>query len=87
MRVLGIDFTSAPRRGKPITCLDCLLADGILQAGPLAEMTRFEQFEQTLRVPAPGSPALIFRSGSLGNSSRIWAGRELGPVTLLVCRG
>jgi hypothetical protein len=63
MRVLGVDFTSAPRRGKPITCLPCTLADGILQAGPLAEMTTFEHFEQMLRAPGPWIAGIDFPFG------------------------
>jgi hypothetical protein len=30
--VLGIDFTSRPRREKPIRCLSCALDDGVLRA-------------------------------------------------------
>ena len=63
MRVLGVDFTSAPRRGKPITCLDCLLADGILQAGQLVKMTSFEQFEQALRAPGAWIAGIDFPFG------------------------
>lgn len=63
MRILGVDFTSAPRRGKPITCLRCTLAEGILQAGPLAEMTSFEEFEQALRAPGPWIAGVDFPFG------------------------
>jgi hypothetical protein len=51
-----------------------------LQAGPLAEMTRFEQFEQTLRVPGPWIAGIDFPFGQsrkfIENMGwpRTWAG-------------
>ena len=63
MRVFGVDFTSAPTRGKPITCLYCTFAEGILEAGRLAELVRFEEFEQTLRAPGPWIAGIDFPFG------------------------
>jgi hypothetical protein len=53
MIVYGIDFTSRPRRGKPITCLACVLADDRLRADGLSEWCSFEPFEAALRRPGP----------------------------------
>ncbi len=38
MRVHGIDFTSRPTSRKPITCLSCDVADGLLSVGELEEL-------------------------------------------------
>ena len=63
MRVLGVDFTSVPTRGKPITCLNCILSEGILKAGRLVEMARLEEFEQALRAPGPWIAGMDFPFG------------------------
>ena len=44
MIVLGVDFTSHPRRGKPITCLSCILDRGVLRADRLEEWQGFGDF-------------------------------------------
>jgi hypothetical protein len=51
MKVLGIDFTSAPRHSKPITCLNCVFDDGLLHAQKLEEWTSFSGFEAALQFP------------------------------------
>ena len=48
MIVLGIDFTSRPRRGKPITCLSCVLDGNVLRADHLREWQTFDEFEAAL---------------------------------------
>ena len=54
MKVYGIDFTSRPKRGKPITCLECVLEEGdLLQAGRLSEWPCFKEFEAALQKPGP----------------------------------
>lgn len=53
MRVLGIDFTSRPRRAKPITCLQCVLDGGTLRAGELTGWRSFDEFEVALLRPGP----------------------------------
>jgi len=63
MDVSGIDFTSAPGRRKPITCLHCRLEDNVLRAGDLEEWTDFEAFEQALRRPGPWIAGLDFPFG------------------------
>lgn len=40
-----------------------MFAEGMLRAGPLAEMTRFEQFEQALRAPGPWIAGIDFPFG------------------------
>jgi hypothetical protein len=53
MIVYGIDFTSRPRRGKPITCLACVLDGDRLRAEELSEWSDFDAFERALRRPGP----------------------------------
>ena len=54
MKVYGIDFTSRPKRSKPITCLECVLEEGnLLQAGRLSEWPCFKEFEAALLKPGP----------------------------------
>ena len=45
MRIYGIDFTSRPRRGKPITCAACKLRDGRLAVDELLLWSDFAEFE------------------------------------------
>ena len=63
MDVLGIDFTSRPRRRKPITCLRCRLHDDMLHAGQLEEWPDFERFEQALDQPGPWIAGIDFPFG------------------------
>jgi hypothetical protein len=53
MLVLGIDFTSRPRRGKPITCLSCILDGNVLRADCLQEWPNFGDFESALATAGP----------------------------------
>jgi hypothetical protein len=48
MRISGIDFTSAPRKSKAITCADCILAGSILTVEKLDSWTDFKGFESYL---------------------------------------
>jgi hypothetical protein len=63
MRVLGIDFTSAPTRAKPIVCLSAVLTRGVLQPRDLAEWSSFGEFEQALRARGPWVAGLDFPFG------------------------
>lgn len=63
MRVYGIDFTSRPRPGKPITCLECTLTDARLIAGELETWASFEGFEAALRRPGPWIAGIDFPFG------------------------
>lgn len=53
MRVLGIDFTSAPSGRKPITCLQAQLSGNTLAFESLTEWTDFSQFENALVQSGP----------------------------------
>ena len=53
MKIYGIDFTSRPKRRKPITCLACDLEGDRLTAGSLLEWPTFEGFEAALGLPGP----------------------------------
>jgi hypothetical protein len=63
MRVLGIDFTSAPNRSKPLTCLNCTFDGHALRAGALEEWPDFSGFEETLRRPGPWIAGMDFPFG------------------------
>jgi hypothetical protein len=60
MRVFGIDFTSTPRRAKPLTCLNCTFDGHVLQAGALERWPNFSGFEQMLRRPGPWIAGIDF---------------------------
>ncbi|MEM9354127.1 MAG: DUF429 domain-containing protein [Planctomycetota bacterium] len=51
MRIYGIDFTSAPRRAKPIVCATCDLSGETLSVVELQTWTNFDSFEQFLASP------------------------------------
>jgi len=63
MHVYGIDFTSAPTRRKPITCLNCRLEGGVLRAGSMEAFADFAGFEAMLRRPGPWIAGLDFPFG------------------------
>ena len=63
MKVYGIDFTSSPKRRKPITCLECRLDGNKLEAGELIEWRDFEAFEDALRRPGPWIAGIDFPFG------------------------
>jgi hypothetical protein len=63
MKIYGIDFTSRPSPGKPITCLECTF-DGVrLEAGELTEWRDFEGFETALQRPGPWIAGIDFPFG------------------------
>ena len=53
MKILGIDFTSAPGARKPITCVEAELSGSTLHFRSLLEWTDFHQFENALEAPGP----------------------------------
>jgi hypothetical protein len=63
MRILGIDFTSAPRRRKPITCVACDLEDDLLVVRSLIEWADFEGFEDALQELGPWIAGIDFPFG------------------------
>jgi uncharacterized protein DUF429 len=63
MKIYGLDFTSAPSRKKPITCVVCELQDAILSVKDCLKLTSFEDFEAFLRSEGPWLAALDFPFG------------------------
>ena len=63
MRVIGIDFTSAPSRSKHITQLICDFNDGLLSPIHYARWQDFEHFEEFLREPGPWIAGIDFPFG------------------------
>ena len=53
MRILGVDFTSAPRVCKPITAASGWLRDGVLAIESVDRVVDFEAFERLLRTSGP----------------------------------
>lgn len=52
-RIFGIDFTSAPRRAKPITIASARLAAGRLRVERILLAPAFDDFEAFLATPGP----------------------------------
>lgn len=63
MNVYGIDFTSRPKRSKPVTCLACVLEGNQLHAGELTEWHTFGAFEEALKRPGPWIAGIDFPFG------------------------
>jgi len=61
--VLGLDFTSAPRTAKPITCARCLLRGTDLVVERLDRLTGFAAFEALLRSKGPWVAGMDFPFG------------------------
>ena len=60
MRIYGIDFTSAPRREKPITCAAATLVDTMLHVEGLFVFECFDTFENFLGNPGPWMAGMDF---------------------------
>lgn len=63
MRIIGIDFTSVPRRRKPITALACTLAGNHLVAEDLQLWSAFDDFENALAGSGPWIAGIDFPFG------------------------
>jgi len=63
MKVYGIDFTSTPKRRKPITCLECRLDGNKLEVGELIEWQCFHSFEEALSKSGPWIAGIDFPFG------------------------
>lgn len=79
MLVFGVDFTSAPRPRKPITCAVCKFSGGVLRPQRVEALTSFAAFESFLQRPGPwlagfdfpfGQPLQVIRTLGWGES---WA--------------
>ena len=53
MRIWGVDFTSAPRRAKPIMVAKAWLAGDVLTVGSVDPLPEFATFEAFLTQPGP----------------------------------
>ena len=51
MDIIGIDFTSAPKRKKPITTVSCALDSGVLKVNKFTDLIDFASFEDLLEKP------------------------------------
>lgn len=63
MKIYGIDFTSRPKRRKPITCLACTLEGPTLRAEELTGWSTFDGFEAALTQPGPWVAGIDFPFG------------------------
>ncbi|MGD2083522.1 MAG: DUF429 domain-containing protein [Chromatiales bacterium] len=63
MRVFGVDFTSAPRRAKPITCAACLLRGERLVPEGIHAFTDFAGFDDWLASAGPWVAGMDFPFG------------------------
>ena len=63
MIVYGLDFTSAPRKKKPITCAKCLFGNGLLQVEEFQHLPTFDEFEGFLQTKGPWIAGLDFPFG------------------------
>lgn len=63
MRIYGIDFTSAPRREKPITCAVATFLEEILHIEGLVVFECFDTFENFLGSPGPWMAGMDFPFG------------------------
>lgn len=53
MKILGVDFTSAPRRAKPITVAHGFFDKDLLSIEKIEELENFREFEALLCRPGP----------------------------------
>lgn len=53
MKVIGVDFTSAPRRAKPIVVAHGMATGKRLRIDALESLVDFDAFEQVLDRPGP----------------------------------
>ncbi|MEW6689835.1 MAG: DUF429 domain-containing protein [Pseudomonadota bacterium] len=53
MKILGVDFTSAPRPAKPITVSVCTLTGSSLEVHEIKSLNNFRGFEMLLEEPGP----------------------------------
>lgn len=53
MKVLGVDFTSAPRRAKPIVVAEGVALHSAVQITRIEKLETFGEFESLLRRPGP----------------------------------
>ena len=70
MKILGIDFTSRPGRGKPLICVECEFAGNQLAPHALRKWESFQGFEAALAQPGPWVAGIDFPFGQSGKFVR-----------------
>jgi len=63
VRIFGLDFTSAPRRRKPLIVLGCKLESDLLRVEDSETLTDFSGFEKFLHRPGPWVCGMDFPFG------------------------
>jgi len=63
MQIYGVDFTSTPSRGKPLTVAQCELEGDRLVLRDLLRIQDFERFERALAEPGPWIAGFDFPFG------------------------
>jgi hypothetical protein len=63
VRIFGLDFTSAPRRRKPLIVLGCKLEGDLLRVEDSETLTDFSGFEKFLHRPGPWVCGMDFPFG------------------------
>lgn len=53
LKLVGVDFTSAPRKGKPITWASGMLRNGVLRMEAVQALPSLDAFDEALRTPGP----------------------------------
>ena len=63
MKVYGIDFTSAPKKTKPLAVAECTLAHNTLTVERIDALHDFQAFEGLLNRPGPWIAGMDFPFG------------------------
>jgi hypothetical protein len=63
MHIVGVDFTSAPRRAKPITVAHCHLDGAVLSVARIDAFPEWESYERWLAAPGAWLGAFDFPFG------------------------
>ena len=63
MKVFGVDFTSRPRKAKPLTCAECRFDGQVLTLTNIDNFSNFAAFETWLGSPGPWIAGLDFPFG------------------------
>jgi hypothetical protein len=87
LRVYGVDFTSAPRRAKPITVARASLARGTLSVEAIEPLETFAAFEAFLARPGPWIGGFDFPFGISREAVRDLRWPQAWRALLEHCRG
>ena len=63
MNIFGVDFTSAPRRSKPITTASCVFNSGVLKVVRFTDLVDFDSFDNLLNKLGPWVAGFDFPFG------------------------